>query len=117
MYQHTSEYYVHSRPLGEKYAGSHFYKNVSWSDIAVQNVPCETTRALREADEYNDHRRKCAILNSMFKRDGEETMINDKKIDNAIRESGATHTPIKGELFDPELLLVVVFTFIPGFYC
>ena len=69
LYQ-TSEYFVHSRPLGDKHEGSHFYKNVLWSDVAVQNVPYETTQALKEADDYNDHRRKCAILKDALKGPG-----------------------------------------------
>ena len=69
LYQ-TSEYFVHSRPLGDKHEGSHIYKNVLWSDVAVQHVPYETTKALKAADDYNDHRRKCAILKDALKAPG-----------------------------------------------
>ena len=77
LYQ-SSEYFVHSRPLGEKHTGSHFYKNVLWSDVAVQHVSYETTQALKVADDYNDHQRKCAIIKNAFKTSN-DTMICERK--------------------------------------
>lgn len=44
IYDNTGEYFVHHRPLGTKIQGQ--YLNVPWSDIALQNVPLETTLSL-----------------------------------------------------------------------
>ena len=66
-YYQSVQGFIHTRPLGDKFPGSHLYKNVSWSDVAIQGIPAETIRYLRDADDYNDHRRKCALLKSVLK--------------------------------------------------
>ena len=66
-YYHSVQDFIHTRPLGDKFPGSHLYKNVSWSDVAIQGVPDDTIRFLKETDDYNDHKRKCALLNYVMK--------------------------------------------------
>ena len=49
-YNSSSELFVHHRPLGKKIHG--YYPNVSWSEIALQNVPVETTIQSSIENEY-----------------------------------------------------------------
>ena len=65
-YYQSVQGFIHTRPLGIKFPGSHLYQNVSWSDVAIQGVPANTIRHLKDTDDYNDHRRKCALLKSVL---------------------------------------------------
>ena len=35
--------------------------------MSLSSTPYETTKALKEADDYNDHQRKCAILKNALR--------------------------------------------------
>ena len=48
-FEHTESGIVHSRPLGTKVGG--FYQNVSWSEVALQGVPIDTTLNLEVQDQ------------------------------------------------------------------
>jgi hypothetical protein len=51
-FEHTDSGIVHSRPLGTKVGG--LYQNVSWSEVALQGVPIDTTLNLEVQDKVID---------------------------------------------------------------
>lgn len=80
---------VHNRDLGHKDGG--MYPEKKWSDVALNGVSLDDTIHWDNEIEY-----------MKFKRDlvsgtgGGQIIINDKKIDASIRESGASPQDLKG---------------------
>ena len=74
-----SEYFVHYRPLGEKFNG--MYMNTPWSDVTIQNVAKETTNNLQK---QNENIR--SIINGSNRRisEYESTIINPRVMDDTI---------------------------------
>ena len=96
-YDNSEEYFVHHRPLGRKIQGQ--YLNVSWSDIALQNVPLETTIRTQNENELYE------CLRSFQSPDPEhskkQTWVGQKTSVTNITESDSYKTPsariVKGE--------------------
>ena len=74
LYDSSGEYFVHHRPLGEKIQGQ--YPHVPWSDIALQNVPLETTINLRNENEELEHMRRLEKMNEVVMK----TMVGEKRV-------------------------------------
>ena len=82
LYDNTSEYFVHHRPLGTKVQGH--YRNVPWSDIALQNVPLETTLGFEVENDELEHRMRLATISETYG----TTIIGDKHVVTDIIQSG-----------------------------
>ena len=80
-YDHSGEYFVHYRPLGKKIQG--YYPNVTWSDIAIQNVPLETTIQFKNENELSE------CLRSLQGDVNGHIMVGNKKEDSIIIESSS----------------------------
>jgi len=85
-YDNSKEYFVHHRPLGKKIQGQ--YLNVSWSDIALQNVPMETTIRTQNENEL----REC-ILSLQSDISETPTWVGSKHTDASIMETESYKTP------------------------
>ena len=93
LYDNTSEYFVHHRPLGTKVQGH--YRNVPWSDIALQNVPLETTLGFEVENEELEHQMRLGTLSEAQGK----TMIGDKHVVTDIIQCGDAkmYMPERGE--------------------
>ena len=81
VYDNSGEYFVHHRPLGKKLGGQ--YRNVSWSDIALQNVPLETTLALETENEELEFRMRQSVGTEDMK-----TIVGDRHVVTDIIQCG-----------------------------
>ena len=84
-----SEYFVHYRPLGNKFNG--MYMNTPWSDVTIQNVAKETTNNLQKQNENIRH-----FINGSNRRitEYESTIINPRVMDDTIIQ---TTSEIRGK--------------------
>lgn len=80
---------VHHRDLGEKKGD--LYPGKKWSDVAIDGVSLDDTIHWDNQIDYLKYYSDMAEGTG-----GEGTMINDKKMDNMIHESGTTDISIKG---------------------
>ena len=80
---------VHHRDLGVK-AGD-IYPGKKWSDVAIDGVSLDDTIHWDNEIDYLHYLQEMAEGSG-----GEETMVNDKQMDNTIQESGTNHIPLKG---------------------
>ena len=80
---------VHNRDLGEKVG--EIYPEKKWSDVALDGVPLDDTIHWDNEIEYMKYKRELANDTG-----GGQTIINDKKMDSSIRESGTSPQDIKG---------------------
>ena len=80
-YDNSGEYFVHYRPLGKKVQGQ--YLNVPWSDIALQNVPLETTLALENENDELEFRMRQSV-----RTEDVQTIIGDRHVVADIIQCG-----------------------------
>jgi len=59
-FEHTDSGIVHSRPLGTKVGG--LYQNVSWSEVALQGVPIDTTMGLEVQDQIIESNQMVSMM-------------------------------------------------------
>jgi hypothetical protein len=88
------EYFVHHRPLGKKVNG--LYQHVPWSDIAIQNVPLETTLHLENQNKFIEYMNYIESMKGTIKK-----VINERNLDNKIRYSGTNRLQFNKEYIDP----------------
>ena len=88
------EYFVHHRPLGKKVNG--LYQLVPWSDIAIQNVPLETTLHLENQNKYIEYMNYIESMKGTTKK-----VINERNLDNKVRYSGTNELQFNKEYIDP----------------
>ena len=80
---------VHHRDLGEKTGLLYFGKK--WADVAANGISLDDSIHWDNEIDYLEHRRSLVQDTG-----GEQIMLNDKKMDDSIRETGVTPSDIKG---------------------
>lgn len=80
---------VHHRDLGEK--EGEIYPKKKWSDVAIDGVSLDDTIHWDNEIDYVK-----SVTEVAENTGGDKTMINDKKMDDTIHESGTTNPSIKG---------------------
>ena len=80
---------VHDCDLGEKIAGQ--YPNKKWSEVTKDGVPLDDTIHWDNQIEYLKYKRDLVSNTG-----GEKVIVNEKKMDPSIRESGSSTYSVKG---------------------
>ena len=88
------EYFVHHRPLGKKMNG--LYQNVSWSDVAIHNVPLEKTLNREIQNKYIGYMNYVESMKGF-----NEKMINSRKMNDSIRYSGTNKVKYDDDYTNP----------------
>jgi len=84
-----SQIFLHSRELGEKKCN--LYEGKKWSDVTMNNVPLDNTMEWQDHIEYLNYCREVCEGTG-----GGQLNINEKKVDESIRESSTYHEKVKG---------------------
>lgn len=100
----SAGFYAHHRPLGRKING--YYPNVSWSEIALQNVPVETTIQSAIENEYltqkmrNSNYPRSDIIRDTSNKDIQDIQESSKKTNHICKGDKPSHIKTKKQIYD-----------------